>query len=111
MVLEIGEGEGGGIVPDCPDVFGAFDDEVFVHCETAAGVLLRGELGHEILDHRAEGVSGGPDEEAVRETFEGFGAVWGCEFCFDGLVCYAFDHCFGFDRDGFFFEGRFRVVD
>ncbi len=52
---------GYGAVADGPDVFGAVDDKVFVDGETAAGVLLRGDLRHEVFDDGAEGVAGGPD--------------------------------------------------
>ena len=98
-------------VADGPDVLSAVDDEVFVHRETAAGVLLRGDLGHEIFDDGAEGVSGGPDEEAVGEDFFLFGAVGSGVFCFDCLVGDVLDHCFGADGDAFFLEGLLGVVD
>ena len=100
-----------GAVANGPDVFGTVDDEVFIYGEAAAGVFLGGNLGHEVLDDGTEGVSGRPDEEAVRESFGFFGAVRAGVFGLDGLVGDFFDHGFGADGDGFFFEGGFSVVD
>ena len=102
---------GDGAVADGPDVFGAVDDEVFVYGEAAARVFLGGDLGHEVFDDGAEGVSCGPDQEAVGEGFLDFGAVGLGVFCFDGFVGDVFDHGFGADGDGFFAEGFFGVVD
>ena len=102
---------GDGAVADGPDVVGALDDEVLVDEQAAAGVFLGGELGHEVFDDGAEGVARGPDEEAVGEGFGGFGPVGVGVLGFDGFGGDALDHGFGFDGDGFFFEGRFGVVD
>ena len=102
---------GDGTVADSPDVLGTVDNEVFVYCETAAGVLLRGDLGHEVFDDGAEGVAGGPDEETVGDHFFFFGAVWFRVFCFYGFVGDVLDHCLGADGDAFFLKGLFRVVD
>ncbi len=102
---------GDGAVADRPDVFGAVDDEVFVDRETAAGVLLRGDLGHEVFDDGAEGVTRGPDEEAVGQGFFFLGAVRFGEFGLDGFVGDVLDHCFGADGDAVFLEGFFGVVD
>ena len=102
---------GDSAVADGPDVFGAVDDEVFVYGEAAAGIFLRGDLGHEVFDDGAEGVAGCPDEEAVGEGFFFLGSVWVCVFGFDGFVGHLFDHCFCADGDFFFFEGFFGVVD
>ena len=100
-----------GAVADSPDVFGAVDNEVFIHGQTAAGVFLSRNLGHEVLDDGAEGISGGPDEKAVGEGFGFFGAVGAGVFGLDGFIGDCLDHSFGADGDGFFFEGGFRVVD
>lgn len=102
---------GDGAVADGPDVFGAVDDEVFVHGKAAAGVLLRGDLGHEILDDGADGVAGGPDEEAVGEGLELFGSVGFCEFGFDVFVSDLFDHGLCTNINGLFLKSGFGVVD
>lgn len=102
---------GDGTVTDGPDVLSTVDDEVFVYGEAAAGVLLRRYLGHEVLDDGADGVTGGPDEEAVGEGFELFGPVRFCEFGFNVFVGNSLDHSLCANGNRFFFEGGFGVVD
>ena len=107
---------GGCVVGDCavadgPYVLGAIYDEVFIDCETTAGVFLGGNLGHQVFDDRAEGVTRGPNEKTVGEDFFCFGAVWFCVFCLYGFVGDVFDHGLGANGDAFFLKGLLGVVD
>lgn len=94
-----------------PDVLGAVDDEVLVDFETATSFGLCGDLGHEVLDDRAEGVAGSPDEEAIGDFLHQFGSIGLVDFSFDILVGDVLDHGLGPDFNVFFLEARFRVLN
>lgn len=100
-----------GAVAGCPDVGGSLDDEVLVDGEAAAGVLLCGDLGHEVSDDGADGVTGCPDEEAVGEDGGGFLAVGAGGFGFDGVLGDFLDGGLGHDGDFLLFEGGLGVLD
>jgi hypothetical protein len=102
---------GDGAVADGPDVVGAVHDEVFIDGEAAAGVGLGGELGHEVADDAADGVTGGPDEETVGDSFEFLGSVGSGDLGLDVLVGNLLDHGLGADGDRLLLEGRFGVVN
>lgn len=70
-----------------------------------------GDLAHEVLDDVADSVTGGPDEQPVRNLFEFFGSVGFGDFGFDVFVGYVLDHCFCADGDFFFLEAGFGVFD
>ena len=107
---------GGGVVgdravADGPDVLCALDDEVFVHGETAARVLLCWDLGHEVLDDGAQGITRRPHEETVRDLLKLLLAVWSGRLGLNVLVRHLLDHSLGADRDLLLVERALRVVD
>lgn len=100
-----------GAVTDGPDVLGTLDDQVLVDGETTAGVLLSGDLGHEVLDDGAESITGGPNEETEWDLLENLLAVRTGGFGLDELVGNPLDHGLGADLNGFLLEGLLGVVD
>lgn len=65
----------------------------------------------QVLYNGADGVAGGPYEEAVGQGFQLLGTVRFGKFGFDVFVGDFLDHGFGADGDGFFLEGGFGVVN
>ena len=107
---------GGGVVGDSavtdgPHVLAALDNEVLVHGETTAGILLSGDLADEVLDERAEGVTGGPDEQAEGDLLDNLLSVGAGGFSFDVLVGHLLDHGLGADGDGLLLEGLLSVLN
>lgn len=102
---------GDSAVTDGPHVFAALDHKVFVHGETTAGVLLGGDLADEVLDERAQGIAGGPHEEAEGNLLDNLLSVGAGGFSLDELVSHLLDHGFGPDGDGLLLEGLLGVLD
>lgn len=100
-----------GAVTERPDAVGALDDHVLIDDEAAAGALLGRDARDEVSDDRADCVTGGPDETAVREDLELFAAVGIGDFGFDVFVGDALDHGFGAQVDFLFVERLFGVLD
>ena len=102
---------GDGTVTNSPDVLCAVDDQVLVHGKTAARVLLSGDLAHEVTDDVADRVTGGPNQQTVRDCLNLLGTVRLGDLSLDLLVVNALDHSLGANGDGLLLEGRFGVVD
>lgn len=102
---------GDGAIADGPDILSTVDDQKLIDGETAARVLLCGDLAHEVLDDVSDSVTGGPDEQTIGNLFEFFGSVWVGDFGFDVLVGYFLDHCLCADGDFLFLEAGFGVFD
>lgn len=100
-----------GAVTDGPDVAGSLNDEVLVHGKTAAGVLLGSNLGGKVLDDGADGVSGGPDKQAIGDLDTLLGTVGAGHLGLDSLVGDPLDHGLGLDVNLLLAEGVFGVVD
>ena len=102
---------GDGAVADGPDVFGTLDNKVLVDSETAARVLLGGDLVDQVLDERAHSVTGGPDEETVGDPLEHLLAIGAHGLGLNVLFCDVLDHGLCADVDGLLLEGLLGVVD
>lgn len=102
---------GDSAVTDGPNVLGTVDDQVFVNSETTARVLLGGKLAHKVPDNRADGVTGGPNQETVRDGFQFLGSVGLSDLSLDVLIGHVLDHGLGADGDSFLLEGRLGVVN
>lgn len=106
-----GRVSGDGAVADGPDVPGALHHEVLVDGEAAARVLLGGNLAHEVLDEGPEGVSGGPDQQAVGELDALLAAVGVHSLGLDVLVGDVLDHGLEADVDLLLLEGALGVLN
>lgn len=58
--LTCGRVAGDGAIANSPNVLGTLDDEIIIDGETAFRVLLRRQLGHQILDDATDGVASRP---------------------------------------------------
>lgn len=98
---DLGRGRvaGDGAVTRRPDVGRALHHQVFVHGEAAARVLLRWDLRHEVSHEGADGIAGGPDEEAVWQDLSGLLAVWTGGLGLDGVFGDPLDGGLGHDSD------------
>jgi hypothetical protein len=98
-------------VTDSPDVLRALDNQVLVHGETTARVLLCGDLVDEVLDQGSEGVTSGPDEKTVWDLLDHLLAVGPSGLGLDVLLSHVLDHGLCADGDGLLLECLLGVVD
>ena len=102
---------GNSTVTDGPDVLGALDDKVLVDVQTTTGIGLSGNLGHQILDNGTDSVTGGPDEQTVRNLLHNLLAVGTNELGLDVFLGNVLDHGLGTDVNGLLLEGLLGVVN
>ena len=102
---------GDGAIADCPDVLGALDNQVLVDGETAARVLLGGDLVDEVLDNGAESVAGGPDEKTIGDALELLLAVGTRGLGLNVLVRDILDHGLCANVNRLLLERLLRVVN
>lgn len=100
-----------GAVTDGPDIIGTLDNEVLVDGQTTARLFLCGKLRHQVLDDRAESITGGPDEETVWDLLQNLLSLWAGELGLDVLVGDILDHGLCADLDRLLLEGLFGIVD
>jgi len=109
--LSSGSIVGNSTIANGPDVLGTVHDKVFVDSKTTAGVLLSGDLTHQITDNRANGVTSGPNQQTVGDSLDNLGSIRISDLGLNVLVGDILDHSLSADGDLFLLEGRFGVVN
>lgn len=102
---------GDGAVADGPDVAGSLDDQVLVDGEASARVGLGGDARDEVLDDGADGVTRGPDQQAVGDNDALAGAVGLGDLGLDRRLRHLLDHGLGLDVNLLLAERVLGVVN
>lgn len=109
--LSSGSIVGNSTIANGPDVLGTVHDKVFVDSKTTAGVLLSGDLTHQITDNWANSVTSGPNQQTVGDSLHSLGSIRVSDLGLNVLVSDILDHSLSADGDLFLLKGRFGVVN
>lgn len=102
---------GHGAIANGPDVTGALNNEVLIDGQTAAGVLLGGDLGDEVADDGADRVTGSPDEKTIGNGEGLLLSVGAGTLGLDVGVGDLLDHGLGQDVNFLLLKGLLGVLD